>query len=63
MSSLGGKDKCFRYYSGTKPKESLMLSKLKTAFLWAKSPEGRKDLGAAVAALTALYTALHRAGV
>jgi hypothetical protein len=40
-----------------------MISKLKAALVWARSPEGRKDLGALVAVLTAIYTALHRAGI
>lgn len=40
-----------------------MISKLKKAYAWVLSPEGRKDLGALVAVLTAIYTALHRAGV
>lgn len=39
------------------------MTKLKQAVAWARSAEGRKDIGAAIAALTALYTALHRAGV
>lgn len=32
-------------------------------FQWAKSPAGRTDLGALVAAITAVYTGLHRAGL
>lgn len=36
--------------------------KLAAVFVWASSPEGRKDIGAAVAAFTAIYTAVHRAG-
>lgn len=40
-----------------------MKAKLKAALNWALSPEGRKDLGAFVAAATAIYTAIHRAGV
>lgn len=39
------------------------LHKLAVAYAWAVSPEGRRDLGAAVAAAVAIYTALHRAGV
>ena len=31
--------------------------------VWARTPEGRKDLGALVGVLTAIYTAIHRAGV
>lgn len=34
-----------------------------TVVVWASSPDGRKELGAAVAAVTAVYVALHRAGV
>lgn len=30
---------------------------------WLISPEGRKDAGALVALITAVYTGLHRAGV
>ena len=37
--------------------------KVVAALLWTRSPEGRKDLGALVALVTAIYTALHRAGV
>ena len=40
-----------------------MRLKLKKALVWCMSPEGRKDLGALVAAATAIYTAIHRAGV
>jgi len=39
------------------------LGKVVAAFVWAQSPTGRKDLGAFIAAATAIYTALHRAGV
>lgn len=39
------------------------MKTLKKVLVWCASPEGRKDIGAAVAALTAIYTALHRAGV
>lgn len=39
------------------------MKTLKKALAWAASPEGRKDIGAAIAAVTAIYTALHRAGV
>ena len=35
----------------------------KRALLFAASPTGRKDIGALIAAATAIYTALHRAGV
>lgn len=30
---------------------------------WCVSPTGRKDIGAFIATATALYTALHRAGL
>lgn len=40
-----------------------VFAKARTLLVWARSPEGRKDIGALVAAATALYTALHRAGV
>jgi hypothetical protein len=40
-----------------------LLNKLAAALSWATSPEGRRDLGAIVAAAVAIYTALHRAGV
>ena len=40
-----------------------MLKKVKSAVAWAWSPAGRKDLGALIGVVTAIYTALHRAGV
>lgn len=40
-----------------------LRTKLVAAFTWAGSAEGRKDLGTLVAIVTAIYTALHRAGV
>lgn len=40
-----------------------LRTKLVAAFTWASSTEGRKDLGALVGVVTAIYTALHRAGV
>lgn len=40
-----------------------LLGKATAALTWALSPTGRKDLGAVIAAATAVYTALHRAGV
>lgn len=40
-----------------------MNARLRKLVAWAVTNEGRTDLGAAVAALTAVYTALHRAGV
>lgn len=40
-----------------------LAAKALTAYAWALSPEGRKDLGALVAIVTAIYTSLHRAGV
>lgn len=40
-----------------------VTAKITAAVLFARSAEGRKDLGALVAVATALYTALHRAGV
>lgn len=33
------------------------------ALRWAVSAEGRRDLGAAIAGLLAVYTALNKAGV
>lgn len=38
-------------------------AKVAVVAVWSISPSGRKDLGAVVAAVTAVYTALHRAGV
>lgn len=40
-----------------------MSKKIKTWFYWAISAPGRKDVGALIAAATAIYTALHRSGV
>ena len=40
-----------------------LFSRLMRAAAWCASPEGRKDLGALVGIVTAIYTALHRAGV
>ena len=40
----------------------MSASKLRTAVRWVMSPAGRHDVGALIAAATALYTALHRAG-
>lgn len=39
------------------------MAKLKKAFAWAASPDGRKDLGALVALVVAIYTGIHAAGV
>lgn len=39
------------------------MKKIVAAGQWVLSAEGRKDLGAAVAAVTAVYVVLHRAGV
>ena len=39
------------------------LAKVVALVTWARSAEGRKDIGAAIAVATAIYTALHRAGV
>ena len=44
------------------PKLSL-AQKLAAAVRWAFSPAGRKDAGALIAAVTAVYVALHRAGL
>lgn len=41
----------------------MMSVKVKRVAKWCLSAEGRKDIGAVVAATTAIYTALHRAGV
>lgn len=38
-------------------------SKWRKALAWAVSAEGRKDIGAVIAAVTAIYTALHRSGL
>ena len=55
----------FRFASGgvNQTERIEMISKLKTTYVWVLSPDGRKDLGALVAVVTAIYTALHRAGV
>lgn len=37
------------------------LAKALAVYAWAKTPKGRADIGAAVASVTAIYTALHRA--
>jgi hypothetical protein len=39
------------------------VKRLRAVVAWCLSPEGRKDLGALVGIVTAIYTALHRAGV
>lgn len=39
------------------------VTKAVAAITWAFSPEGRKDFGALIAVVTAIYTALHQAGV
>lgn len=39
------------------------MKKLRAALAWAISPEGRKDLGALLGTLAAVYEALHRAGI
>jgi hypothetical protein len=44
------------------PKKSI-VSRALEAVAWARSGDGRKDIGAFVAVVTAIYTALHRAGV
>lgn len=40
-----------------------MAAKARRAARWCVSAEGRKDIGAAIATVTAIYTALHRAGL
>lgn len=45
------------------PAKVSWLAKVKAAVAWAGSPSGRKDIGAAVAAVTAIYTVIHRAGL
>ena len=45
-----------------KPKPSL-VSRVLGVYTWVTSPDGRKDVGALVAAVTALYVAGHRAGL
>lgn len=45
------------------PKGPSLLTRALNALAWAKSPEGRKDIGAVIAAATAVYTALHRSGL
>lgn len=42
------------------PKKSSFIVRL---FAWASQPSTRKDIGALVAAVTALYVAGHRAGL
>lgn len=39
------------------------MKKLRKLGVWCLSPEGRKDIGALLAAILSIYTALHRAGV
>jgi hypothetical protein len=39
------------------------MDRLKKFLAWAKTNEGRTDLGALLAAATAVYTAIHRAGI
>lgn len=39
------------------------MKKVSAAAAWCLSPAGRKDIGAFIAAATAIYTALHRAGL
>lgn len=39
------------------------MKRFRALVVWCVSAEGRKDLGALVGVVTALYTALHRAGV
>jgi len=40
-----------------------LTSKARALAVWLMSASGRKDVGAFIAAATALYTALHRAGL
>jgi hypothetical protein len=40
-----------------------LAAKLAAGARWAVSPEGRKDLGALLGTLAAIYEALHRAGI
>jgi len=39
------------------------MKRASNAVRWLMSAEGRKDVGALVGVATAIYTALHRAGV
>lgn len=39
------------------------MKKVKRLALWCVSPEGRKDLGALIGTVSAIYAALHRTGV
>lgn len=39
------------------------MKRITAALAWVVSPEGRKDVGLVIASVTAVYTALHRAGV
>lgn len=39
------------------------MTKIKKALAWAASPDGRKDIGALIALVLAIYTGLHAAGV
>ena len=45
-----------------KPKRSVWRA-VRAVVVWAFSPAGRKDLGAVIATVTAVYTAFHRAGL
>lgn len=45
------------------PARLSLWGRVLAAAAWARSPKGRHDLAGLVAAATAVYTALHRAGV
>lgn len=40
-----------------------VATKASALIVFAFSPEGRKDIGSAIALVTAVYVGLHRAGV
>jgi hypothetical protein len=45
------------------PAKPGIISKILSVAAWSKSPEGRKDIGALIAACTAIYVAGHRLGL
>ena len=44
-------------------KRPSVFSRVLAVYKWASQPTTRKDIGAVVAAVTALYVAGHRAGI
>lgn len=45
------------------PAKPSLWGRVLAVVAWARTPKGRHDLAGLVAAATAVYTALHRAGV